>query len=120
MQITIYHNPQCGTSRKVLGILRNAGIEPTIIEYLRTPPPRATLRDLLGRMGAAPRDILRRKGTPYDELGLADTSLGDDALLDAIEAHPILIERPIVVTPNGVKLCRPAEKLFDLMPELAP
>lgn len=120
MQITIYHNPQCSTSRKVLGILRDAGIEPTIVEYLRTPPSRATLRDLLGRMGAAPRDILRRNGTPYEELGLADPALGDEALLDAIEAHPILIERPIVVAPNGVKLCRPAEKLFDLMPALAP
>ncbi len=118
MQITVYHNPQCGTSRTVLALLREAGIEPVVIEYLRTPPSRATLCDLLARMGAQPRDILRRKGTPYDALGLADPSLGDDALLDAIEAHPILIERPIVVAPHGVKLCRPAEKLFELLPAL--
>jgi arsenate reductase len=120
MQITLYHNPQCGTSRKVLGLLRGAGIEPDIIEYLRMPPSRATLRALLGRMGMRPRQILRRKGTPYDALGLADPALGDEALLDAIEAHPILIERPIVVAPHGVKLCRPAENLFDLLPALRP
>ena len=118
MQVTVYHNPQCGTSRTVLALLREAGIEPAVIEYLQTPPSRATLRDLLARMGARPRDILRRKGTPYDALGLADPALGDDALLAAIEAHPILIERPIVVAPHGVKLCRPAEKLFELLPAL--
>jgi arsenate reductase (glutaredoxin) len=120
MQVTIYHNPQCGTSRKVLWLLREAGIEPIVIEYLQTPPSRATLRDLLRRMGALPRDILRRKGTPYDALGLADPALDDDALFDAIEAHPILIERPIIVAPHGVKLCRPAEKLFELLPALSP
>jgi arsenate reductase len=115
MVITIYHNPQCSTSRKVLGLLRDGGIEPIVIEYLQNPPSRAVLRDLLGRMGAVPRDILRRNGTPYDELGLADPALGDDA----IEAHPILIERPIVVAAHGVKLCRPAEKLFELLPDLS-
>ena len=101
MTITIYHNAACGTSRNVLGLIRNSGEEPAVIEYLKTPPARAELLSLLARMGMTPRQILRQKGTPYAELGLGDPSLSDDALLDAIEAHPILIERPIVVTPLG-------------------
>jgi arsenate reductase (glutaredoxin) len=111
----IYHNPNCGTSRKVLGMLRDAGIEPQIIEYLKTPPTRAELVSLLERMGKTPRQILRRKGTPYDELGLDDPAKSDDSLLDAILAHPILLERPVVVTPRGVRLCRPAEEVVPLI-----
>jgi arsenate reductase (glutaredoxin) len=111
----IYHNPNCGTSRKVLGMLRDAGLEPTVIEYLKTPPSRAELVSLLDRMGMTPRQILRRKGTPYDELGLDDPAKSDDALIDAILAHPILMERPVVVTPRGVRLCRPAETVQDLL-----
>jgi arsenate reductase (glutaredoxin) len=111
----IYHNPNCGTSRKVLGLLRDAGIEPQIIEYLKTPPTRAELISLLDRMGKTPRQILRRKGTPYDELGLDDPAKSDDSLLDAILAHPILLERPVVVTPRGVRLCRPAEEVVPLI-----
>ena len=115
MSVTIYHNPACGTSRNTLAMIRATGTEPNIIEYLKTPPGRAELRALVERMGIPLRDVLRRKGTPYDMLGLADTTLSDDALLDAIEAHPILIERPIVVTAKGVRLCRPAEKVLDLL-----
>jgi arsenate reductase (glutaredoxin) len=111
----IYHNPNCGTSRKVLGMLRDAGLEPTVIEYLKTPPSRAELVSLLERMGKTPRQILRRKGTPYDELGLDDTTRSDDTLIDAILAHPILMERPVVVTPLGVRLCRPAEEVAPLI-----
>jgi arsenate reductase len=111
----IYHNPACGTSRKVLGMLREAGLQPTVIDYLRTPPSRAELVSLLDRMGMTPRQILRRKGTPYDELGLDDAAKSDDALIDAILAHPILMERPVVVTPRGVRLCRPAETVQDLL-----
>jgi arsenate reductase (glutaredoxin) len=111
----IYHNPNCGTSRKVLGMLRDAGLEPTVIEYLKTPPSRAELVSLLERMGKTPRQILRRKGTPYDELGLDDTTRSDDSLIDAILAHPILMERPVVVTPLGVRLCRPAEEVAPLI-----
>ena len=111
----IYHNPNCGTSRKVLGMLRDAGIEPQIIEYLKTPPTRAELVSLLERMGKTPRQILRRKGTPYDELGLDDPAKSDDSLLDAILAHPILLERPVVVSPRGVRLCRPAEEVVPLI-----
>jgi arsenate reductase len=111
----IYHNPACGTSRKVLGILRDAGLQPKVIEYLKTPPSREDLVSLLGRMGKTPRQILRRRGTPYDELGLDDTAKSDDALIDAILAHPILLERPIVVTPRGVRLCRPAEEVQALL-----
>src|SRR4051812_18029188 len=107
--VTIYHNPACGTSRKVLGLIRNAGIEPTIVEYLRTPPSRATLEQLLAQMGIGPRALLREKGTPFAELGLADASLSDAQLVDAMMAHPILINRPIVVTPLGTRLCRPSE-----------
>ena len=111
----IYHNPACGTSRKVLGILRDAGLEPKVIEYLKTPPSRDQLVSLLGRMGKIPRQILRRKGTPYDELGLDDATKSDASLIDAILAHPILLERPIVVTPRGVRLCRPAEEVQALL-----
>jgi arsenate reductase len=114
--ITIYHNPDCGTSRNVLGLIRNAGVEPEIIEYLKTPPSRERLAALIGHMGIAVRDLLRRKGTPYDELGLDDLSLTDDALLDAMMTHPILINRPIVVTPLGTRLCRPSETVLDILP----
>ena len=116
MDVIIYHNPQCGTSRNVLGLIRNAGIEPQIVEYLRTPPTRLLLQELIGRMGASPRDVIRRKGTPFEELGLGDPSLTDGQLLDAMMAHPILIERPIVVTPLGVRLCRPSEVVLDILP----
>src|SRR3954453_18308270 len=111
----IYHNPNCGTSRKVLGMLRDAGVEPTVIEYLKTPPSRMELLSLLDRMGKTPRQILRRKGTPHDELGLDDPTKTDDSLIDAILAHPILMERPVVVTPLGVRLCRPAEEVASLI-----
>ena len=111
----IYHNPNCGTSRKVLGMLRDAGMEPTVIEYMKTPPSRAELISLLDRMGMTPRQILRRKGTPYGELGLDDPAKSDDSLIDAILAHPILMERPVVVTPRGVRLCRPAEEVAPLI-----
>ncbi|HEX2939687.1 MAG TPA: arsenate reductase (glutaredoxin) [Rhodopila sp.] len=111
----IYHNPNCGTSRKVLGMLRDAGLEPRVVEYLKTPPTRAELTSLLQRMGMTPRQLLRRKGTPYEELGLDDPSLSDDALIDAILDHPILMERPVVVTPRGVRLCRPAETVAELI-----
>jgi arsenate reductase (glutaredoxin) len=111
----IYHNPNCGTSRKVLAILRESGIEPRVIEYLKTPPDRAELTALLARLGMMPRQILRRRGTPFDELGLDDESKTDEALLSAILAHPILLERPIVVSPNGARLCRPAETVHALL-----
>jgi arsenate reductase len=114
--VTIYHNPACGTSRNTLALIRNSGEEPEIIEYLKTPPAREVLADLIQRMGITTRDVLRQKGTPYEELGLADPSLADDQLLDAMMAHPILINRPIVVTPLGVKLCRPSEAVLDLLP----
>lgn len=115
MTVTIYHNPACGTSRNTLAMIRATGIEPTVIEYLKTPPSRDELRDLVKRMGMPLRDVLRRKGTPFDELGLDDPGLSDDALLDAIEAHPILINRPIVVTDKGVRLCRPSETVLELL-----
>lgn len=114
--IVIYHNPACGTSRNALGLIRNAGIEPHVVEYLKTPPSRALLVELIGRAGITPRDLLREKGTPYAELGLGDTALSDEALVDAMMAHPILINRPIVVSPLGVKLCRPSEAVLDLLP----
>ena len=117
MSVTIYHNPACGTSRNVLGLIRNAGIEPVVIEYLKTPPGRDELAALIARMGVPVRDVLRRKGTPYDELGLDDPALADDALLDAMMAHPILINRPIVVTSLGVRLCRPSEAVLDILPQ---
>ena len=107
VDIVIYHNPVCGTSRNTLGLIRNAGIEPHVVEYLKTPPSRALLVELIDRAGITPRELLREKGTPYAELGLGDTSLSDDALVDAMMTHPILINRPIVVSPLGVKLCRP-------------
>lgn len=113
--ITIYHNPACGTSRNVLGLIHNAGLEPVVIEYLKTPPSREELVSLIARMGIRVRDLLREKGTPYAELGLGDPALSDEALLDAMMAHPILINRPIVVTPRGVKLCRPSEAVLDLL-----
>ena len=117
MTVTIYHNPACGTSRNTLGLIRNSGEEPVVIEYLKTPPGRAELVSLIDRMGMSPRDLLRRKGTPYDDLGLDDPALSDDALIDAMMAHPILINRPIVVTPIGVKLCRPSEAVLDILPQ---
>ena len=116
MTITIYHNPACGTSRNVLALIRNSGEEPRIIEYLKTPPSRAELVDLIGRMGVPVRAILREKGTPYHELGLDDPALSDDTLIDAMMAHPILINRPIVITPLGVALCRPSETVLDILP----
>jgi arsenate reductase len=116
MTVMIYHNPACGTSRNVLGLIRNSGEEPEVIEYLRTPPDRATLTALIARMGIAPRDLLRRKDTPYDALGLGDPDLADDALIDAMLAHPILINRPIVVTALGARLCRPSETVLDILP----
>lgn len=116
MTITIYHNPACGTSRNVLGLIRNAGIAPHIVEYLKTPPSREVLSDLIRRMGVPVRALLRRKGTPYDELGLDDPALTDDQLITAMLAQPILINRPIVVTPLGVRLCRPSETVLDLLP----
>lgn len=114
--VVIYHNPACGTSRNVLGLIRNAGIEPQVIEYLKTPPSRASLANLIARAGITPRDLLREKGTPYAELGLGDASLSDDALIDAMIAHPVLINRPLVVSSLGVKLCRPSEAVLDLLP----
>ena len=116
MDVVIYHNPACGTSRNTLAMIRNAGIEPHVVEYLKTPPARALLVQLLARAGLAVRDVLREKGTPYAELGLGDPALTDDQLLDAIEAHPILLNRPLVVTPKGVALCRPSEAVLDLLP----
>ena len=114
--IVIYHNPECGTSRNTLAMIRNAGIEPHVIEYLKCPPSRAMLEQLIARMGITPHDLLREKGTPYGEFGLDDPSLSNTALLDAMMAHPILINRPIVVSPKGVRLCRPSEQVLDLLP----
>ena len=116
MDVVIYHNPDCGTSRNTLALIRNAGIEPHVIEYLKTPPNRAMVRQLAERAGVTVRDLLREKGTPYAELGLGDAALTDDRLLDAIEAHPILLNRPLVVSPKGVALCRPSEAVLDLLP----
>ena len=116
MTVTIYHNPACGTSRNTLAMIRNAGIEPTIIEYLNTPPDRITLQQMIRDGGLTVREAIREKGTPYAELGLDDPSLGDDQLLDAMLAHPILINRPFVVTPLGVRLCRPSELVLDILP----
>lgn len=114
--VTIYHNPACGTSRNTLGLIRNAGIEPTVVEYLKTPPERERLVELVREMGIPVRALLRQKGTPYVELGLDDPALTDDRLIDAMMAHPILINRPIVVTPLGVRLCRPSEVVLDILP----
>jgi arsenate reductase (glutaredoxin) len=115
MSVTIYHNPACGTSRNTLAMIRQGGEEPEVIEYLKTPPSRARLAELIAAMDISARALLREKGTPYAELGLADPKWSDDQLIDFMLAHPILINRPIVVTPKGVRLCRPWEKVFDLL-----
>jgi len=114
--ITIYHNPACGTSRNVLGLIRNSGAEPTVVEYLKTPPDRATLQALVAALGIPLREAIRQKGTPYAELGLDDPTLSGDALLDAMLQHPILINRPIVVTALGTRLCRPSETVLEILP----
>ncbi|MES2609106.1 MAG: arsenate reductase (glutaredoxin) [Pseudomonadota bacterium] len=116
---TIFHNPACGTSRNVLAMIRHAGIEPAVIEYLQTPPSREKLKELIAAMGIPVRALLRQKGTPHDELGLQDPALSDEQLIDAMLAHPLLINRPIVVTPLGTRLCRPSEAVLDLLPALA-
>ena len=116
MSVTIYHNPECGTSRNTLAMIRQSGVEPTIIEYLKTPPTRTRLRELIAAMGISVRALLRQKGTPYAELGLDDAKWTDDKLLDLMLTHPILINRPVVVTPKGVKLCRPSEAVLDILP----
>lgn len=116
-KVTIYHNPDCGTSRNTLALIRNSGVEPEVIEYLKTPPTREKLVELIGQMGIPVRDLLRQKGTPYAELGLDSPALTDDQLLDAMMAHPILINRPIVITPLGVALCRPSERVLDILPD---
>jgi arsenate reductase len=116
MTITIYHNPACGTSRNTLAMIRQSGEEPRVIEYLKTPPTRDELVALIAAMGITPRQLLRQKGTPYDVLGLADMSLDDDAIVAAMLAHPILIDRPIVVTPLGARLCRPSEVVTEILP----
>ncbi|WP_018096614.1 arsenate reductase (glutaredoxin) [Sinorhizobium meliloti] len=117
IDIVIYHNPDCGTSRNTLAMIRNAGIEPHVIEYLKTPPSRRLLEQLVVRMGIPVRELLREKGTPYEELGLGDPALTDDQLLDAMMQHPILINRPIVVSPLGVRLCRPSEVVLEILPQ---
>jgi arsenate reductase len=116
MDVVIYHNPACGTSRNTLGLIRNAGIEPHVIEYLKCPPSRAMLEQLMVRAGLTLRQLIREKGTPYHELKLDDPELSYDELMDAVMAHPILINRPLVVTPKGVRLCRPSEAVLDLLP----
>ena len=115
--ITIYHNPACGTSRNVLGLIRNSGVEPTVIHYLETPPDRAQLERLIADLGMPVRELLRQKGTPYAELGLDDPQLDDATLITAMLQHPILINRPIVVTPLGTRLCRPSERVLEILPE---
>ncbi|MGA4551140.1 arsenate reductase (glutaredoxin) [Methylorubrum aminovorans] len=114
--VVIYHNPACGTSRNTLAMIRNAGIEPHVVEYLKTPPSRALVRRMLARAGLSVRDVLREKGTPYAELGLADPALTDAQLLDALAAYPVLLNRPLVVSPRGVRLCRPSEAVLELLP----
>ncbi len=116
MTVTIYHNPTCGTSRNTLAMIRQSGEEPIVIEYLKTPPSRERLAELIAAMGLTARDLLRQKGTPYDELGLGNPDLADDQLLDRMIEHPILINRPIVVTEKGVRLCRPSELVLDILP----
>ena len=118
--IIIYHNPACGTSRNTLAMIRHAEIEPHVIEYLKTPPSRALLEQLIARAGIAPRALLRQKGTPFADLGLDDQTLPDAALIDAMMAHPILINRPLVVSPKGVRLCRPSEAVLELLPHPLP
>jgi arsenate reductase len=115
--VIIYHNPACGTSRNTLAMIRNAGIEPHVIEYLKTPPSRALLAQLIARAGLTPRTLLREKGTPYAELGLANPTLSGEEILDAMMTHPILINRPLVVTSHGVRLCRPSELVLDILPQ---
>lgn len=117
MSVTIYHNPACGTSRNTLAMIEAAGETPEVIEYLKTPPSRDELASLIQRMGISPRDLLRQKGTPYEELGLGEDTFSDDQLIDFMMEHPVLINRPIVVTEKGVALCRPSEKVLDLLPE---
>lgn len=114
--VTIYHNPACGTSRNTLAMIRNAGIDPTVIDYLKNPPSRETLVELIGKSGLSVREVLRQKGTPYAELKLDDPALTDDQLIDAMIAHPILMNRPFVVTALGVRLCRPSEVVLDILP----
>lgn len=116
MDITIYHNPSCGTSRNTLAMIRNAGVEPHVIAYLDNPPDRERLKELISKAGLTIRGALREKGTPYHELGLDNPALSDDALLDAMQAHPILINRPFVQTPKGVRLCRPSELVLEILP----
>lgn len=116
MDVVIYHNPDCGTSRNTLGLIRNAGVEPHVVEYLKCPPSRELLVQLIARMGLTARDLLREKGTPYTDLGLGDPALTEDQLLDAMMAHPILINRPFVETPRGVRLCRPSEVVLEILP----
>ncbi len=116
MDVVIYHNPACGTSRNTLALIRHVGIEPHVIEYLKTPPSRGMILGLVERMSIPLHSLLREKGTPFAELGLGDSAMSDDRLLDAIEAHPVLLNRPIVVSPLGVKLCRPSEVVLDLLP----
>lgn len=122
MTTTIYHNPACGTSRNTLAMIRQSGVEPVIVEYLKTPPDRARIRELVAAAGLTLREAIRIKDTPYDTLGLADPALGDDALLDAIEAHPILLNRPFVETEKGTRLCRPSELVLDILdnPDIGP
>ena len=115
--ITIYHNPDCGTSRNTLALIRNSGVEPTVVEYLKAPPGRAKLVELIADMGVAVRSVLRQKGTPYDELKLNDPTWTDDQLIDFMVQHPILMNRPIVVTPLGTRLCRPSEAVLDILPQ---
>ncbi len=115
MTVTIWHNPKCGTSRRVLDMIRAAGVEPTVVDYVKTPPSIADLEAVLAEMGARPRDLLRRRGTPYDELGLDDAKLADAALIAAMHAHPILIERPVVRARKGTRLCRPPERVKDIL-----
>ena len=116
MTITIYHNPNCGTSRNTLAMIRQSGEEPVIVEYLKTPPTREKLVSLIGAMDISPRELLRQKGTPYEELNLGDASLSDEQLIDAMMAHPILINRPIVETEKGTRLCRPSEVVLEILP----
>ncbi|HCI46383.1 MAG TPA: arsenate reductase (glutaredoxin) [Rhodospirillaceae bacterium] len=122
IMVTIYHNPACGTSRNTLAMIRQSGVEPDIILYLETPPTREKLEALIAEMGITPRELLRRKGTPFDDLGLDDPTLDDAALIDAMMAHPILINRPIVATPIGTRLCRPSEVVLDILenPDIGP
>jgi arsenate reductase len=116
IDVIIYHNPECGTSRNALAMIRNAGIEPHVVEYLKTPPSRAMLQQLIERAGITPRELLREKGTPFQDLGLSDLTLTDEQLIDAMMEHPILINRPLVISPMGVKLCRPSEAVLKLLP----